>query len=363
MSVSPRKLAANRANARKSTGPTTGPGKSRSARNATTLGIFSKAVLMDGESAREFARFRAAYLNRLAPRDALELDIVDRLVNATWRLRRLHQAETEHLDVEYWAATTPLDPEDPDEVEDCERRRAAGTYTPATAFCQAARNDTDLPSHRRSTPLLDRLARHERQLELTLTRCLKELRDLRQHLPLPDADETDDTDTPRPRCRRNAQNEPTADRAPSPFSGSPQGHPSPQNARNEPTDPPPAQKPSGGAGAERPCDAFADSDHPDTAPENAAPAQSDSNSTNPSQDEAPVAPPRSDVDLTSTPFPIASPDPIFIRTNPNPPQNVVSPGLLSAISDTRKICSLSSSNSADVCLEYFPNTPGPGRPW
>ena len=47
--VSEKKLAANRLNAQKSTGPKTDEGKAKSARNATTHGLFCRDVVIKGE--------------------------------------------------------------------------------------------------------------------------------------------------------------------------------------------------------------------------------------------------------------------------------------------------------------------------
>src|SRR3954464_1144391 len=88
-----RRVKANRKNARRSTGPRTRAGKRRSSRNATSHGIYCKDLVLPGESREEFDAFRNAFLLRLSPQDVLELLIVDRIVSASWKLRRLQAAE------------------------------------------------------------------------------------------------------------------------------------------------------------------------------------------------------------------------------------------------------------------------------
>src|SRR3982751_335517 len=90
---SARRVRANRDNARRSTGPRTVEGKYRSSRNATSYGVFCRDLVLPGESREEFDAFRNAYLLRLSPQDVLELLIVDRVVAASWKLRRLQAAE------------------------------------------------------------------------------------------------------------------------------------------------------------------------------------------------------------------------------------------------------------------------------
>jgi len=59
--TSKKKIAANRANAAKSSGPKSAAGKQESRLNALKDGVYSKEVVVTavGESAKEFERFRA----------------------------------------------------------------------------------------------------------------------------------------------------------------------------------------------------------------------------------------------------------------------------------------------------------------
>jgi len=91
--ATPAKIEANQKNARRSTGPRSVAGKRRSSQNATSHGIYCRDLVLPGESQAEFRAYRDAFLLRLSPQDVLELLIVDRIVGASWKLKRLQAAE------------------------------------------------------------------------------------------------------------------------------------------------------------------------------------------------------------------------------------------------------------------------------
>lgn len=93
--VSDARLRANRLNARKSTGPRTPDGKARSSKNAITHGVFAEAICIDGEDEIAYRQFRISIFRRTDPRDALELQFVEQIIRAGWKLRRLQGAEME----------------------------------------------------------------------------------------------------------------------------------------------------------------------------------------------------------------------------------------------------------------------------
>jgi hypothetical protein len=96
--LSANKLAANRRNARKSTGPRTADGKEASRMNAVKHGILSTAVVVRGlrirEHEEEFKALREQCWECLAPVGRIEEMLVDKIVAAQWRLRRALIAET-----------------------------------------------------------------------------------------------------------------------------------------------------------------------------------------------------------------------------------------------------------------------------
>jgi hypothetical protein len=81
-------IEANRRNAQKSTGPTSEEGKTKSSQNALKLGLFTEQVLLPGEDGEQLQKVRDGIFARLKPADALEELYADRVVVASWRLRR-----------------------------------------------------------------------------------------------------------------------------------------------------------------------------------------------------------------------------------------------------------------------------------
>jgi hypothetical protein len=96
-SPSPAQIAANRANALKSTGPKTVAGRNASRMNALKHGIFSSEILVRGryfqENPEEFAQLHQSLRDAYNPVGAAEEMLVDQLVTTFWRTRRLQKAE------------------------------------------------------------------------------------------------------------------------------------------------------------------------------------------------------------------------------------------------------------------------------
>ena len=95
---SERQIAANRANGALSEGPVTPEGKRRSSRNAVKSGIYTNAVLINGESSELYEETRLHYLNRFKPADKFEEHLVDQLVACRWRMDRMATLESASLD-------------------------------------------------------------------------------------------------------------------------------------------------------------------------------------------------------------------------------------------------------------------------
>ncbi len=93
--ASAKKVAANRRNARRSTGPRTAQGKAKSARNAVRHGILNRSpVIEDFESQAEWQDHLEATLSALEPVGYLELTLARRVALQTWRLERVRRCET-----------------------------------------------------------------------------------------------------------------------------------------------------------------------------------------------------------------------------------------------------------------------------
>jgi hypothetical protein len=102
--TTPAQIAANRRNARKSTGPRTESGKEVSAGNALRHGLTSRQLACEDERSADFAQFTEALRQDLAPLDEVEEQLAERVILSAWRLRRAARAERAILDS--WPAST-----------------------------------------------------------------------------------------------------------------------------------------------------------------------------------------------------------------------------------------------------------------
>jgi hypothetical protein len=89
-----RQIEANRRNARKSTGPNTDEGKQRSRCNAVRHGLTAETVIGALEDAEDYKAFEAAIIADYDAQSAVERELVLRLANLLWRLRRATTMET-----------------------------------------------------------------------------------------------------------------------------------------------------------------------------------------------------------------------------------------------------------------------------
>ncbi len=145
--ITPAKLAANRRNAQLSTGPTTSEGRARSAQNATKHGLFSQQPVLPTENPEEYQAMRQQFFDELQPEGILETLLVERIINAAWRMRRFGQIEAEVL-------ANKLN-----QIEEGEENRLG------LAFLRSESTDHQM----------GRLYRYEMALERSFYRALKEL--------------------------------------------------------------------------------------------------------------------------------------------------------------------------------------------
>jgi len=90
-----RRTSANRRNAEKSTGPQTEEGKALVSRNATKHGLLSRETLLPNEDGSALEVFSQNLRAELSPVGELENLLVDRIISASWRLRRVLRVEGE----------------------------------------------------------------------------------------------------------------------------------------------------------------------------------------------------------------------------------------------------------------------------
>lgn len=89
-----RQFQANRLNAKHSTGPKSLEGKEVVAQNALKHGVFSKQVLLESESKKEFEVLKMEFYDQFQPQGFLESLLCERALTAAWRLSRITQMES-----------------------------------------------------------------------------------------------------------------------------------------------------------------------------------------------------------------------------------------------------------------------------
>jgi hypothetical protein len=87
--VSDVQLAANRKNATSSTGPKTETGKSICRLNAVKTALTGQTVLLPTDDAAEYQKLEQIYINHYKPVGFEEEFLVQSMINADWRLRRI----------------------------------------------------------------------------------------------------------------------------------------------------------------------------------------------------------------------------------------------------------------------------------
>src|SRR5215831_6006563 len=99
--VSSKQLQANRANARRSTGPRTITGKAHSRLNSRKHGLTAKTLIIVGECADDFEALRSELVEQYDPRSPLEIELVEPLAGILWRLRRVPLFEAAIVDARH----------------------------------------------------------------------------------------------------------------------------------------------------------------------------------------------------------------------------------------------------------------------
>jgi hypothetical protein len=92
--LSERVLAANRANATKSTGPKTVTGKKNSKLNAKSHGLFARELHVREGEEREFETLKEDIVSQLVPQTALQRLAVDAIISCAWRTKLAARLES-----------------------------------------------------------------------------------------------------------------------------------------------------------------------------------------------------------------------------------------------------------------------------
>jgi hypothetical protein len=164
--VSRRRLAANRANARKSTGPRTAAGKRRVSRNAIKHGLCAMfGARLPSESDATFSVFINELEEDLRPRTTLQNVLFPQIANLLWRLERLPQAQADIFTEELPKAA----------------KRGGETLSPAQILARRFSDDRN-----NGFILLDR---YERTMRNALLRLLKQFDQLAKRTQSDDPDD------------------------------------------------------------------------------------------------------------------------------------------------------------------------------
>lgn len=181
--MSPAAIAANRANARKSTGPRTRNGKIKSSVNALRHGVYSEKYIASTEDENTFRTFAASFIEEFEPQTASELELVDALIHTAWRRRRISTLISAHLNqaivdldrqdrrrqMANQTQTEPQPEKTPESIADDAVPAQAPLESPETltirAYAHAAKADPSLP----------RLESHETRLVAIYLRILSRL--------------------------------------------------------------------------------------------------------------------------------------------------------------------------------------------
>ena len=119
-----KQLEANRANAKKSTGPTSAEGRKQSSRNSTRHGLTSKDVFVPAGLAHEFDALSTDLRQELQPATALQLIFFNQALAAAWKQVRCERAEAELGEMVTQPGTDPLsDPKSQSTLRTIERAR------------------------------------------------------------------------------------------------------------------------------------------------------------------------------------------------------------------------------------------------
>jgi hypothetical protein len=169
-----RQIAANRANAQRSTGPKTAAGRGVSRYNALKHGLSAQSVLITGEYPHQFEEMRQRIYNEYNPQSVVEEQLVEKLAMDLWRLRRIPGLESA---VYHWFSG------DVAEIRNgYMSSQETSSSTDSDDFhygVNDAANGYALMKMAQLGDMLGKLNRHEAQLLRQVKQLLAELKDMR----------------------------------------------------------------------------------------------------------------------------------------------------------------------------------------
>jgi len=162
--TSQKQLDANRLNAQKSTGPNTPEGRDAVRFNALRHGLTAKHAVLENENEQEFQEMLEAFEAEHQPIGPTENLLVQQIVMAAWRLKRLRAVETGLFNIRMV---------DLDKQTRGASAQLSETERQASAFLE----------DNRGCGALEKLSRYETRIERSFYRALHELQRLRKNTP------------------------------------------------------------------------------------------------------------------------------------------------------------------------------------
>ena len=107
--ATPAQIAANRENAKRSTGPRTAEGKAKSALNAISYGFASSIIFLDGEDPEEFYDLLHSLTDEHLPETSTEQILVEKMASNQWLSLRAIRLQSQILFCNPTIMTIPKD--------------------------------------------------------------------------------------------------------------------------------------------------------------------------------------------------------------------------------------------------------------
>lgn len=192
MPTSEKRVAANRANAAKSTGPRTPEGKEKAKLNAIVHGLTAQTAVLPGEDRGELEALSQSLMAQLSPRGVVQRLIAGRVVSLAWKLRRVARAEEAIAaemnthEVETWKRKREFNA---DLGYEALKQGARPKGRDAGALLAASFAETNTKS---GEGRLIRLTQYELKLDAALRSAVRELRSLQREDDFDVADDGND---------------------------------------------------------------------------------------------------------------------------------------------------------------------------
>ena len=188
--ISEKQLAANRENAKKSTGPKTEETKKIVSQNALRHGLTGQVTLMPDEDRTAHDNFCTAIVADLAPEGALETQLAQSIAEDNWRMNRGRAMETNLFALGAFHPVGPVIDTGHDQIDDAVRAAQVFAADPKqfqllSLYMQRTNRDMEKSLNRLTTLKAERKALRRHDLEEAA--ALFQLNEIK-HLPTPDAE-------------------------------------------------------------------------------------------------------------------------------------------------------------------------------